>query len=172
MTDEIKKLLLEAIGGESVARNKYTYYSDKAKKEGYENISKVFKLTADNEEAHAKIWFKQLGLLNDTMSNLDSAINGELYEHEQMYPRLEKEARELGDEKLANLFRLVGQIEYQHSVRYKRLLNEMKNKEVFTKPEEQTWICLECGYETYGKDAPSVCPVCSHPQAYFTKKSN
>ena len=160
--------LMAAFAGESQARNKYTYYASAAKKEGYEQIAAMFALTADNEKEHAKIWFK---LLHDgvgkTMDNLKDAAAGENYEWTDMYATFAKEAREEGFDKIAYLFESVAAIEKEHEERYLALLKNIENGEVFARADEQVWICRNCGHIHVGKDAPELCPVCSHPKAYF-----
>ena len=154
----------------SQARNKYTYFASKAKKEGYEEIAAIFEETANNEKEHAKIWFKQLEGIGSTVDNLTAAANGENGEWTEMYPRMAKEAREEGFNDLAALFEGVAAIEKNHEARYKRLLAAVEDETVFVAEEEVTWICRNCGHEFVGKKAPKVCPVCAHPQAYFEKK--
>ncbi len=162
--------LMEAFAGESQARNKYTYFASKAKKEGFEEIAAIFEETANNEKEHAKIWFKQLEGIGSTIDNLTAAANGENGEWTEMYPRMAKEAREEGFNDLAALFEGVAAIEKNHEARYKRLLAAVEEETVFVAEEEVTWICRNCGHEFVGKKAPKVCPVCAHPQAYFEKK--
>ncbi len=163
-----EKNLLAAFAGESQARNKYTYFSSAAKKEGYEQIAEIFKLTADNEKEHAKIWFKLLGGIGNTENNLAMAAAGENEEWTQMYPTFAKEAREEGFESIAKLFEGVAEIEKEHEERFKAFLQQMKDGSVFKKPMPQKWICRNCGYVVSGVDAPpAVCPICAHPQAFF-----
>lgn len=164
-----EKNLLEAFAGESMARNKYTYFASKAKKEGYNVISDIFTNTAHNEEQHAKIWFKLLqgGEVKDTAANLQICIDGENYEHTNMYVRMAKEAREEGFEKIAYLFEAVGNIEANHEARYKATLQELKDGTVFSRSQNVIWECAQCGNRTEGLTPPEVCPVCSHPKAYF-----
>ena len=161
--------LLTAFAGESMARNKYTYFASKAKKEGYEQISAIFTETANNEKEHAKIWFK---LLNDgigsTADNLLAAAEGENYEWTDMYAKFAQEAREEGFEKIAQLMEGVAAIEKHHEERYRELLERVKDGTVFIRPEEKVWICGNCGHLHIGAEAPEVCPVCAHPQAYFS----
>ena len=162
--------LMTAFAGESQARNKYTYFASKAKKEGYEQISKLFLETADNEKEHAKIWFKLLkDGMPDTMTNLEDAANGEHDEWTSMYPEFAKIAREEGFEKIAQLFEGVAAIEKEHEERYRLLLANVKEGTAFKKNEKVIWQCLNCGYVCEAEAAPSVCPVCDHPQAYFQK---
>ena len=160
--------LLKAFAGESMARNKYTYYASKAKKEGYEQIANLFLETANNEKEHAKIWFKLLhdGMPN-TIENLKDAANGENYEWTDMYNQMAKDAKEEGFDHIAKLFEEVGKIEKEHEERYLALLKNIEENKVFEKDEEVVWQCANCGHIHKGKKAPEVCPVCSHPQAYF-----
>lgn len=160
-----------AFAGESQARNKYSYYASQAKKEGYNKIAKIFEETAHNEMAHAKIWFKLLynGVPN-TKENLMDAILGEDYEYEDMYANFAKEAKEEGFLEIAELFEKVGEIEKEHSERYKELLNKID--ELFVKEDVVTWRCANCGHEHKSTDAPEVCPVCNHPRAYFEIKND
>lgn len=160
--------LLAAFAGESQARNKYTYYASKAKKEGYEQIAKLFLETADNEKEHAKIWFKLLhDGIQDTVSNLKDAAAGENYEWTDMYATFAKEAKAEGFDKIAFLFESVGAIEKEHEERYLALLKNVEDSTVFKKATKQVWQCSNCGYIHEGEAAPELCPVCSHPQAYF-----
>lgn len=160
--------LLTAFAGESQARNKYTYYASKAKKEGYEQIAALFTETANNEKEHAKIWFKLLhDGIGDTATNLKDAAAGENYEWTEMYATFAKEAKEEGFDKIAYLFDAVAKIEKGHEERYQALLNNVENKKVFEKMDIVVWQCANCGHIHIGKQAPSVCPVCDHPQAYF-----
>ncbi len=164
--------LLEAFSGESQARNKYTYYASKAKKEGYTQIAALFEETANNEKEHAKIWFK---LLHDgiasTEENLKDAATGENYEWTEMYATFAKEAREEGFDDIAALFEGVAKIEKEHEERYLKLLKNLQEDGVFKKEEEVEWVCRNCGHVHKGKNAPDVCPVCNHPQAYFEVKA-
>ena len=162
-----EKNLMEAFAGESMARNKYTYFASVAKKAGYEQIAAIFQETANNEKEHAKLWFKALGALGTTEENLASAAAGENYEWTDMYDRMAKEAEEEGFKALAAQFRLVGAIEKAHEERYRALLKNVELKEVFEKSEETMWECRNCGHLVMGKKAPDVCPVCAHPQSYF-----
>ena len=160
--------LLEAFAGESQARNKYTYYASKAKKEGYNQIAAIFEETAGNEKEHAKIWFKLLhdGMPN-TKSNLKDAASGEHYEWTEMYAQFAKEAKEEGFDDIACLFEQVGAIEKEHEERYKQLLANIEQGIVFQRSEKVVWQCANCGHMVEGENAPQVCPVCAHPQGYF-----
>ncbi len=162
-----EKNLWTAFAGESQARNKYTYFASVAKKEGYEQISAIFQKTADNEKEHAKLWFKALGELGKTPENLLHAAEGENYEWTEMYAEFAQVAEEEGFTKLAAQFRGVAAIEKAHEDRYRALLNNIEVQEVFKKTEEKIWECRNCGHLVIGKEAPEVCPVCNHPQAYF-----
>ena len=163
-----EKNLMAAFIGESQARNKYTYFASKAKKEGYEQISALFKETADNEKEHAELWFDYLDGINDTESNLQDAKDGEEYEFENMYPEIATIAKEEGFQEIAKKFELVAKIEEKHYERYKRLLENVINDEVFTKKTGiSVWKCRNCGNIIVAKSAPEVCPVCEHSQAYF-----
>ena len=168
-----EKNLMEAFAGESQARNKYTYYASKAKKEGYEQIAALFLETADNEKEHAKLWFKLLhdGEIPTTSVNLEDAAAGENYEWTDMYDRMAKEAKEEGFDHIAYLFEAVGQIEKEHEARYKKLLENVEGGLVFSKDGEKIWKCRNCGHIVIGKEAPEICPVCSHPRAYFEIKA-
>ena len=160
--------LMTAFAGESQARNKYTYYASKAKKEGYEQIAALFTATADNEKEHAKIWFKLLhDGIPDTAANLADAAAGENYEWTDMYAGFAKVAKEEGFDRIAALFEMVGAIEKEHEERYLALLDNLNKSEVFQKANKQVWICRNCGHIHVGDKAPKVCPVCDHPQAYF-----
>ena len=165
--------LLAAFAGESQARNKYTYYASKAKKDGYVQIANIFEETAANEKEHAKIWFK---LLHDgipsTVENLKDAAEGENYEWTDMYAGFAKEAREEGFEHIAVLFEKVGEIEKEHEERYKKLLANIEGDLVFSKDGDCVWQCINCGHIVIGKKAPEVCPVCAHPQSYFQVKAD
>lgn len=165
--------LLTAFAGESQARNKYTYYASKAKKEGFVQIAKLFEETANNEKEHAKIWFKLLhnNEVPSTIQNLEDAARGENYEWTDMYDSFAKTASEEGFNDIARLFEMVGKIEKAHEARYKALLESIKNGKVFNADNEIFWICSNCGHIHYGSNAPSVCPVCAHPQAYFERKA-
>ena len=167
-----EKNLWAAFAGESQARNKYTYYASKAKKDGYEQIAAMFEETANNEKEHAKLWFKILegGDIKDTMANLADAAGGENYEWTEMYPTFAKEAREEGFDEIARKFEMVAAIEKTHEARYQALLNNIQNQAVFQKPESVKWQCRNCGHEYEGTDAPQICPVCGHMQAFFQVK--
>lgn len=174
MTKELKGSKTEsnlwaAFAGESQARNKYTYYAAKAKKEGYVQIASLFEETANNEKEHAKIWFKLLhdGEIPDTMTNLADAADGENYEWTDMYDNFAKTAKEEGFEKIAYLFEMVGKIEKEHEERYRKLLANIKDGLVFSREGDTIWQCANCGHIVIGKKAPEVCPVCSHPKSYF-----
>ena len=168
-----EKNLWEAFAGESQARNKYTYFASKAKKEGYEQIAALFLETAENEKEHAKIWFKLLcgGDIPSTVENLTAAAAGENAEWTDMYPRMAAEAREEGFDKIAYLFEAVGKIEQEHEERYKKLLENVEDKLVFSKDGDAIWKCRNCGHIVVGKDAPEICPVCNHPQSFFEIKA-
>ena len=161
--------LMAAFAGESQARNKYSYYASKAKKDGYEQIAAIFEETANNEKEHAKIWFKELhgGSIPDTLTNLKDAANGENYEWTEMYKEFAETAREEGFEHIANLFEQVGVIERHHEERYLKLVDNIDNNLVFQRGEEVVWICRNCGHITYAANAPVVCPVCAHPQSFM-----
>ena len=167
-----EKNLMDAFAGESQARNKYTYFASKARKDGYEQIAEIFEETANNEKEHAKLWFKLLNnnSIPSTVENLKSAAEGENFEWTDMYDRMAKEAREEGFDRIANLFESVGKIEKEHEARYKKLLENVENGLVFSKEEDKIWICRNCGHIVIGKNAPEVCPVCSHPKAFFEIK--
>ena len=161
--------LAEAFAGESQARNKYTYFASRARKDGYEQIAAIFEETAENEKEHAKIWFKLLhgGAVPDTAANLTAAAAGEHAEWTDMYKRMAVEAREEGFEDIASLFEGVGAIEKEHEERYNTLLGNIKKNEVFAKQAKNVWQCMNCGHTHEGAEAPERCPVCSHPQSYF-----
>ena len=159
--------LLAAFAGESQARNKYTYFASKAKKEGFEQISAIFLSTADNEKEHAKLWFKELEGIGSTAENLAAAADGENFEWTDMYEGFAKTAEEEGFTELAKKFREVGQIEKRHEERYRALLKNVEAQEVFKKSEVKVWECRNCGHIVVGTAAPEVCPVCNHPQAFF-----
>ena len=163
--------LKSAFAGESMAFTKYTYYASKAKKDGYVQIGKFFEETAGNEKEHAKIWFKLLGGINDTAANLLAAAEGENYEWTDMYAGFAGEAREEGFEDIAFLFEQVGAIEKEHEERYRKLLSNVENKLVFSRDGDCIWQCSNCGHIVVGTQAPEVCPVCAHPQAYFEIKA-
>ena len=168
-----EKNLREAFAGESQARNKYTYFASVAKKEGYEQISEIFLKTAENENEHAKMWFKALGELGSTTDNLKAAAAGENFEWTDMYDKFAREAEEEGFLALARQFRGVAKIEKAHEERYLALLNNIEMQKVFEKSEEVMWECRNCGHLVIGKKAPEVCPVCAHPKSYFeVRKEN
>ena len=166
--------LMTAFAGESQARNKYTYFASKAKKDGYEQIAALFEETANNEKEHAKIWFKLLngGEISDTSSNLKEAAEGENYEWTQMYDEFAKVAKEEGFDHIAYLFNEVGKIEKEHEERYKKLLKNIEDEIVFSSENDCVWICRNCGHIVIGKKAPKVCPVCQHKEAFFERKAN
>ncbi|MGN0594982.1 MAG: rubrerythrin [Hominimerdicola sp.] len=165
--------LMAAFAGESQARNKYTYYASKAKKNGYVQIANIFEETANNEKEHAKIWFKLLhGGIPDTVTNLKDAADGENYEWTDMYAQFAKEAREEGFDHIADLFEKVGEIEKEHEERYRKLLANIEGDLVFSKDGDCVWQCINCGHIVIGKKAPDVCPVCAHPQSYFQVKAD
>ena len=164
---QTEKNLMAAFAGESEARNKYTYFASKAKKEGYEQIAALFQKTADNEKEHAKLWFKELNGIGNTAENLASAAAGENYEWTDMYEGFAKTAEEEGFLELAAKFRLVAAIEKHHEERYRALLNNVETAQVFEKSEVKVWECRNCGHIVVGTKALKVCPACEHPQAYF-----
>ncbi|MDO4549238.1 MAG: rubrerythrin family protein [Clostridia bacterium] len=159
--------LKTAYSGESEARNKYTYFASKAKKDGFEQIAALFLETAENEKEHAKLWFKLLGGIGSTAENLKSAAAGENYEWTDMYAKFAREAHEEGFESIAKLFEGVAAIEKEHEERYLALLNNVENELVFSRDNDMIWKCRNCGHLAIGQKAPKVCPVCAHPQAYF-----
>jgi len=165
--------LRAAFSGESEARNKYTYFASKAKKDGYVQIAEIFEETANNEKEHAKLWYKILngGAVSDTMSNLEDAAAGENYEWTDMYATFAKEAREEGFDDIAALFEGVAKVEKEHEERYRKLLANVKDGLVFSRDGDMIWECGNCGHVHVGKKAPEVCPVCAHPQAYFKIKA-
>ena len=165
--------LMAAFAGESQARNKYSYYASKAKKDGYEQIAAIFEETANNEKEHAKMWFKQLhgGSIPSTIDNLKDAASGENYEWTEMYEEFANTAEEEGFTEIARLFRGVGEIEKHHEERYLKLIDNIDNNLVFKKDEEVVWICRNCGHVYYGKEAPKVCPICNHPESYMEMKA-
>ena len=165
--------LRAAFAGESEARNKYTYFASKAKKDGYNQIAALFEETASNEKEHAKMWFKYLegGSIQDTMTNLLHAAEGESYEWTDMYDRMAKEAREEGFLEIAAKFELVAKVEKAHEERYRRLLANVKDGLVFSRDEDKIWECANCGHIMVGKKAPQLCPTCAHPQSYFMIKA-
>ncbi|MBR4046809.1 MAG: rubrerythrin family protein [Alistipes sp.] len=166
-----EKNLWEAFAGESQARNKYTYFASKAKKDGYVQIAKIFEETAANEKEHAEIWFKLLQGIGSTAENLKSAAEGEKYEWTDMYAQMAKDAREEGFDHIAFLFDQVGKIEKEHEERYRKLLANVEGGLVFSRDGDMIWQCSNCGHIHVGKKAPEVCPVCVHPQAYFQIKA-
>ena len=161
--------LKKAFAGESEARNKYTFFASQAKKDGYEQIASIFLETADNEKEHAKMWYKELhgGSVEPTEVNLEAAAQGENYEWTDMYKGFAETAREEGFEELAKKFEEVAEIEKHHEERYRKLLANVKEKKVFSRDGDAIWVCRNCGHIVIGKNAPEVCPVCNHPQAYF-----
>ena len=161
--------LMTAFAGESQARNKYTYYASKAKKDGYEQLAAIFEETANNEKEHAKLWFKELhgGAIPSTEENLLDAANGENYEWTEMYKEFAETAKEEGFTRLAKLFEMVGEIEKEHEERYLTLLKNVKDDRVFKKDENKIWVCRNCGHVYEGDKALEVCPVCAHPQSYM-----
>lgn len=165
--------LLAAFAGESQARNKYTYYASKAKKDGYVQIAEIFEETANNEKEHAKIWFKLLhdGAVPDTAANLKDAAEGENYEWTDMYAGFAKVAREEGFDEIADLFEGVAKIEKEHEERYRKLLANVEGDCVFSKDGDVIWQCANCGHIVIGKKAPDVCPICAHPKSYFKIKA-
>ncbi len=165
--------LMTAFAGESQARNKYTYYASKAKKDGYEQIAAIFEETANNEKEHAKMWFKELhgGEIPDTVTNLNDAADGENYEWTDMYDEFAKTAKEEGFTRLAYLFEAVGKIEKEHEERYRKLIENIEGGLVFSRDGDKIWKCRNCGHIVIGKDAPEVCPVCAHPKSFFEIKA-
>ena len=168
-----EKNVQEAFAGESQARNKYTYYASKAKKDGYEQIAALFEETAGNEKEHAKLWFKYLhdGKVPDTITNLKDAANGENFEWTDMYDRMAREADEEGFTEIAEKFRLVGALERLHEERYRKLLANIEQGIVFSRDGDKVWICRNCGHVVVGKQAPDTCPCCDHPQRFFELKT-
>ena len=166
--------LMTAFAGESQARNKYTYFASKAKKDGYEQIAAIFEETANNEKEHAKIWFKLLngGEIPSTTENLKAAAEGENYEWTDMYKEFAKVAKEEGFDHIAYLFEGVAKIEKEHEERYRKLLKNINDEVVFSSDGDTIWICRNCGHIHIGKKAPKVCPICNHPQSYFERKAN
>ena len=164
-----EKNLQEAFAGESMARNKYTYFASKAKKDGFVQIAALFEETAANEKEHAKLWYKYLngGTINDTSANLLDAAAGENHEWTDMYARMAREAREEGFIEIAQKFEMVGAIERHHEERYRKLLKNIGDRKVFSKDGDVIWQCSNCGHIVVGRNAPEVCPVCDHPQSYF-----
>ena len=169
-----EKNLMEAFAGESQARNKYTYYASKARKDGYEQIAAIFEETANTEKEHAKLWFKLLhgGDISDTMANLRDAAEGENYEWTDMYERMAIEAEEEGFSNIAKRFRAVAAIERHHEERYRRLLQNIEEGIVFSRDGDRVWICRNCGHIVIGPKAPAACPVCAHPQSYFELRAD
>jgi len=165
--------LKKAFAGESEARNKYTYFASKAKKDGYEQIAAIFLETAENEKEHAKMWYKELngGTVADTETNLEAAAEGENFEWTDMYKGFAETAREEGFNELAEKFEAVAKIEKAHEERYRKLLSNIRDKKVFSSDGEAIWVCRNCGHIVVGKSAPEICPVCSHPQSYFEIKA-
>ena len=166
-----EKNLEAAFAGESEARNKYTYFASKAKKDGYVQIGSLFEETANNEKEHAKIWYKILSGIGSTVENLEEAANGEAYEWQEMYPTFAKEAREEGFEEIAALFEMVAAIEKEHEARYRKLLQNIQDGIVFSADGDTIWECANCGHIVVGPKAPEVCPVCNHPQSYFMRRA-
>ena len=166
--------LMAAFAGESQARNKYTYYASKAKKDGYQQIAAIFEETANNEKEHAKMWFKLLegGSIKSTPENLVAAAEGENYEWTDMYAGFAETAKEEGFDHIAYLFSEVAKIEKEHEERYKKLLKNIEDELVFSNDGDTIWVCRNCGHVVVGKNAPKVCPVCEHPQSYFERKAN
>lgn len=164
-----EKNLEEAFAGESMARNKYTYFASKARKDGYQQIAAIFEETAGNEKEHAKLWFKYLngGEISDTMTNLEAAAAGENYEWTNMYDRMAREAEEEGFPEIAFKMRGVAAIEKHHEERYRRLLENIREGIVFSRDGDRMWLCRNCGHIHFGKKAPEICPVCNHPQSFF-----
>ena len=162
--------LMAAFGGESMERNKYTYFASQAKKDGYVQISKIFEETADNEKEHAKLWYKAAEGIGTTAENLITAAEGEHYEWTEMYPGFADVAEEEGFKDIATQMRLVADVEQKHEERYRKLAANLKEGKVFEREEEVTWQCINCGYITVAKKAPAVCPACKHPQAFFQIK--
>ncbi len=168
---ETEKNLMAAFAGESEARNKYTYFASKAKKDGYVQISKIFEETAANEKEHAKLWYKILAGIGSTVDCLNAAADGEAYEWKEMYPGFAKTAREEGFNDIADLFEQVAAIEKEHEERYRKLLKNIEDGIVFSADGDTIWECSNCGHVVVGPKAPEVCPVCNHPQAYFIRKA-
>ncbi len=166
--------LMTAFAGESQARNKYTYFASKARKDGYEQIAAIFEETANNEKEHAKMWFKELngGAIPSTIENLQAAAEGENYEWTDMYAQFAKVAKEEGFDRIAKLFEGVATIEKEHEERYKKLLKNIEDEVVFSNDGDTIWVCRNCGHVVIGKNAPKVCPVCAHPQSFFERKAN
>ena len=168
---QTEKNLMEAFAGESQARNKYTYFASKAKKDGYVQIGNLFQETADNEKEHVKLWYKILTGINDTVQNLKDAADGEAHEWKEMYPSFAKTAREEGFDDIAELFEQVAAIEKEHEERYRKLIKNIEDGLVFSKDGDMIWQCANCGHIVVGPKAPETCPVCNHPQSYFQVKA-
>ncbi len=168
-----EKNLMEAFAGESMARNKYTYFASKARKDGYEQIASLFEETAGNEKEHAKLWFKYLegGAVKSTVENLKAAAEGENYEWTDMYDRMAKEADAEGFKEIAAKFRMVAAVEKVHEERYRKLLKNIEDAKVFSRDGDCIWVCRNCGHVVVGPKAPEVCPVCNHPQSFFELKA-
>lgn len=166
---QTEKNLMTAFSGESMARNKYTFFASQAKKDGFVQIANIFEQTADNEKEHSKMWFKLLngGSISDTLTNLLDAASGESYEWTEMYKDFAKVAKKEGFLDIAKMFEGVAKIEKEHDERYKALAENVKKKKAFVKSTAVVWVCLNCGHKHIGKSAPKICPVCSHPQSYF-----
>ena len=166
--------LMAAFAGESQARNKYTYYASKARKDGYEQIAAIFEETANNEKEHAKLWFKELhgGDIPETHTNLEDAAAGENYEWTDMYAEFARVAKEEGFDRIAYLFEEVGKIEKEHEERYRKLISNIDEGLVFSTDGDTIWVCRNCGHVVIGKKAPEVCPVCKHPKSFFERKAN
>ena len=164
---QTEKNLMAAFAGESQARNKYTYFASRAKKDGFEQISALFLKTAENEKEHAKLWFKELNGIGDTVENLNAAADGENYEWTKMYKEFAETAKKEGFTQIAYQFEQVAKIEKNHEERYKAILKNVKANKVFTKAKKVVWECRNCGYRVEGEKAPAICPVCGHPQSYF-----
>lgn len=164
---QTEKNLLTAFAGESQARNKYSYFASKAKKDGFEQIAEIFQKTADNEKEHAKMWFKELYEIKDTKNNLKDAVDGENHEWTDMYEGFAKTAESEGFPELAKKFRLVAAIEKRHEERYRALLKNIEMQQVFEKSDVKIWECRNCGHIVVGTKAPDICPTCAHPQSYF-----
>jgi rubrerythrin len=162
-----KKNLEDAFAGESMARNKYTYFAKIAQKAGYAQMANIFLETAENEKEHAKLWAKELGLIGDLPEDLKAAIEGEHYENSDMYPRMAREAEEEGHHEIAELFKKVARAEKAHETRYRKLLENLEQGKVFRRDEVKRWKCNNCGYIHEGEEAPDKCPACQHPQGYF-----
>lgn len=166
-----EKNLMDAFAGESMARNKYTFYASQAKKEGYEQIAALFQMTADNEKEHAKLWFKEFHGIGNTLENLLDAAAGEHFEWTEMYKEYARIAREEGFEEIACRMDLIAKVEKAHEERYRKLAENIKEQKVFQKEEPKEWVCRNCGFHYVGDKAPEVCPACKHPKAYFELNS-